>query len=68
MADITMCTDNACPRATTCYRFTATPSKLWQSMFASSPRKEDGTCEEYWEVTRKPEHSPVDEQAQQEGG
>lgn len=41
MPDITMCKDDECPSAENCYRFIATPSKVWQSYFAKSPRTPD---------------------------
>ena len=46
MADITMCTDNHCIKKNSCYRYTATPSKYYQSYFAEQVR-EDGECEYY---------------------
>jgi len=50
MADITMCPGKDCPKKSTCYRFWAIPHE-WQSWFAEDPRKEDGTCDQYWERT-----------------
>lgn len=48
MADITMCDDSSCPRAGQCYRFTAPPTRNWQSYFIPSPLKEDKSCDEFW--------------------
>ena len=53
MADITMCTDSKCPKRNTCYRFKAKPSEFRQSYFADSPKKEDGSCDHYWETEKK---------------
>jgi len=48
MADITMCKDKTCPKASSCYRYTAPINELRQSFFIVSPLKEDKTCNEYW--------------------
>ena len=58
MADITMCTDSKCPKRNTCYRFKAKPSQFRQSYFMDSyfmdsPKKEDGSCDHYWETEKK---------------
>jgi len=43
MADITMCTDKACPKNKVCYRYRAKPNIHWQSYFSETPR-EEGLC------------------------
>lgn len=49
MADITMCSGVGCPARQNCYRFTAEPSKLWQSYFTKVPF--DGEeCEHHWRL------------------
>jgi hypothetical protein len=52
MPDITMCNDKECPRNKKCYRFTATPTPHWQSYFWESPRKDDDSCDHFWEVDK----------------
>lgn len=52
MADITMCTDKKCKRKNSCYRYTATPSKYYQSYFAEQVR-EDDECEYFIAVRAK---------------
>jgi hypothetical protein len=37
MADITMCNGDQCDIKENCYRYTANPSLVWQSMFMTSP-------------------------------
>ncbi len=49
MADITMCQDKKCPKRENCYRYKVKPSLYRQSYFVRTPRKEDNTCEYYWE-------------------
>ena len=48
MPDITMCEGQGCELRSTCYRYTAEPSKYRQSYFIKPPIK-DGECDEYWE-------------------
>lgn len=52
MPDITMCSDDLCPKAYNCYRhrFSGTkPSEYRQSMFVKSPRKDNELdCDYYW--------------------
>jgi hypothetical protein len=48
MPDITMCEGKGCELRSTCYRYTAEPSKYRQSYFIEPPIK-DGECDEYWE-------------------
>lgn len=50
MPDITMCMGHECPIKETCYRYTAIPSKYWQSYFTETPYDhltED--CDYFWE-------------------
>lgn len=47
--DITMCLQDDCPVASTCYRHEAKPSK-WQYFFSSDPREQDGDCHYYWQM------------------
>ena len=46
MPDISMCTNNTCPKKMTCYRFRATPNEFRQSYAGFKP-DEDGECEYY---------------------
>lgn len=61
MPDICMCTGERpvnliepkgekikCPKAASCYRHTATPTKGRQSYFARAPFDSVGVCEDYW--------------------
>jgi hypothetical protein len=54
MPDISMCSGIACPRATTCYRFTAEPNPWRQSYFANSPVKTNGDCDHFMLDNRTP--------------
>lgn len=47
MPDITICTNETCPLADSCYRFTATPNGKYQSFAFFNPVKEETsyTCE-----------------------
>lgn len=54
MPDITMCDpkktntpERTCPRATSCYRHTAKPTKGRQSYFGVLPMSPDG-CDYFW--------------------
>lgn len=58
MPDISMCPDDQCPQASTCYRSELSGTKPhgymaegafhnWQSYFAESPRKGD-ECKYFW--------------------
>lgn len=49
MPDITMCTDESCPKRNTCYRFRAIPDKYMQSYFLDSPRDGD-KCEYFMSI------------------
>jgi hypothetical protein len=49
MPDITMCDGKKCDLATTCYRYTATPSEFRQSYFFTAPNK-GLECDYYWEL------------------
>ena len=51
MPDISMCPRTDCSKKETCYRFMATPCD-YQSYFVSSPIKEDGECDYYWEIVK----------------
>lgn len=50
MPDISMCSGKGCPRAETCYRKTAKPSRYMQSYFVTPPFdvKQPMVCEHYW--------------------
>ena len=43
MPDMTLCSNETCPLRESCYRFTATPDKLWQSYSCFEPYG-DGHC------------------------
>ena len=43
-----MCPGDGCPNKQMCYRHTAKASD-YQSFFMTTPIKEDGTCEYYWD-------------------
>lgn len=48
MPDITMCYGGECTKKKKCYRFTATPTPLWQAYFTEPPfewKKKSQTCE-----------------------
>ncbi len=45
--DITKCKGTNCPLKESCYRFTATEDKEYQSYFIEPPIK-DGKCEMFW--------------------
>jgi len=47
MADISKCRGEGCPKKDRCYRYTA-PSNMYRQSYMSPPRKEDGSCDEYW--------------------
>ena len=51
MADITMCTNNLCPKATLCYRNQAKPSE-WQSwaFFEYKISSQGCVCEHYMPI------------------
>ena len=49
MADITMCKGDMCPNKNKCYRYTATVNPYRQSFFMTTPIKDDGSCDEFWE-------------------
>lgn len=51
MADITMCTNELCPNAASCYRVTATPSERWQSYasFKYTIGPNGVECDHYWQ-------------------
>ena len=49
MSDISKCKGEGCNKKRSCYRFLA-PVSEYQSYFMDSPIKEDGTCNQYWEV------------------
>jgi hypothetical protein len=49
MSDITKCRAEGCKKKRSCYRFLA-PASEYQSYFMHPPVKEDGTCNQYWEV------------------
>ena len=51
MADIAMCINETCTLKETCYRYKATPNKLWQSYTNFSQDKE-GICEYYLKVNK----------------
>jgi hypothetical protein len=53
MADITKCQGTDCGFKKTCYRFTANADPQWQSYFHKVPLKDDGTCNNYWQVGKK---------------
>ena len=53
MPDITMCKGTGCPKKETCYRFTATPDKYWQSWFAGMPARKNEECPYYMQDWRK---------------
>lgn len=61
MPDIAKCENQDCPFNTSCYRFTAEPSKYGQSYGYFKPIVEDDelTCKYYWEVPAS-EKSTVD--------
>ena len=52
MPDISMCGGGDCPLKETCWRHKAEPG-MRQSYFTNPPVKEDGTCDHYWEMTRR---------------
>ena len=52
MPDITMCNGQGCELKSTCYRYTATPSKHVQSYFTEPPIK-NGKCEYYWQDAKE---------------
>lgn len=56
MVDMTMCTDEHCKKKNSCYRYTATPSKYYQSYFAEQVRKDD-ECEYF--IAVRSEDKPV---------
>lgn len=49
MSDISKCKGEGCNKKKSCYRFLA-PASDYQAYFMDSPIKEDGTCNQYWEV------------------
>jgi hypothetical protein len=49
MSDISKCKGEGCNKKRSCYRFLA-PASEYQAYFMDSPIKEDGTCNQYWEV------------------
>ncbi len=55
MPDIAMCDGKRdgkmCPRAETCYRFTATPNAVRQSYLAVPPFTDEG-CGHFWPTVR----------------
>lgn len=53
MADITMCSDDECPRAKKCYRHEAKRDEDWQSFFVESPRKENNSCRFFWKLRKE---------------
>ena len=54
MPDISMCNGGNCQKKETCYRYTATPDKYWQSYtFLADHLTPDGNCYEYIEDWRK---------------
>ena len=50
MPDISMCTNDACPKRKECYRFMAKPCE-WQSYAGFEP-DEDGECKKFMEVIK----------------
>ena len=61
MADITMCDDKECPRAHTCYRFTANANPYRQSYFMQSPRHGDG-CPQFVTTAGRSTSPPMTDQ------
>ncbi len=53
MPDISMCRGGDCPKKETCYRYTATPDRRWQSYFTEVIFDRDGKCNEYLADWRK---------------
>jgi hypothetical protein len=49
MADISMCKDDKCPSKELCYRFTATPSRFYQSYGASNREDDAQNCDMFWD-------------------
>jgi hypothetical protein len=49
MADITKCEDNLCPSKETCYRYTATASKHYQSYGKFNREEDEDNCDMYWD-------------------
>ena len=43
-----MCQNSICSKSSTCYRFTAKPSRFLQSYADFKPDK-DGNCNAYWD-------------------
>ena len=54
MADITMCSNDRCPKRNTCYRQTATPNEYMQAVadFVYVLDEDSGEffCSHYWEA------------------
>jgi hypothetical protein len=48
MPDISMCTAHSCPMKEQCYRYTATPSPMWQTYADFSP-DENGECDYFYQ-------------------
>lgn len=69
MPDICMCSGSkrvgddlhTCPRAKTCWRYTATPSEGRQSWFMVAPLTDGGECEHYYPTTMPVEASLPEE-------
>lgn len=60
MADITMCSSNACPMRNNCYRHTATPNPWRQSYFPSPPwviRQGESHCDHFWDNSEWRKHA-----------
>lgn len=48
MADISMCQDRQCPARDYCYRFTANPSRMWQSYGVFNREDDADNCDMFW--------------------
>ena len=51
MPDISMCRNISCTLKEKCYRYTATPSPIWQAYADFSP-DESGNCDDFWDNTK----------------
>lgn len=56
MPDITICTNTTCPLRASCYRSTAKPNELWQSVAKFEYFIENGVvkCLMFWKDEKRP--------------
>ena len=63
MPDITLCTNNTCPKAPTCYRANAKPDEFRQSYSKFQPTiiKDEVICLHYRKIEGMNPHAQTDE-------